>query len=451
MIFGTDGIRDIGGQGLLANESVDRIGTAIVQYLQRRGSSSARVMIGRDTRESGPEIESYIARALQRGGVTTIHAGVVPTPAISVLVAAGHADLGLMISASHNPPEFNGVKILDHCGEKLSFTEEERISSDYASANPLGGGFPQIIEDKKWGHIYLEEVLASFSGEKFLGGLKVVLDAARGAACHWGPEAFRRAGAEVFVLNGEPDGARINMGCGSLHPEVLAEEVRHREADLGVAFDGDADRALFCDHKGTALDGDDIIALWALSLKSKGQLNPAVVALTVMSNMGVERFLGDHGIRVVRTPVGDREVAAALRETGGVLGGETSGHIIHRSEAVTGDGIRTGLSVCQCVVESAQTLSQFCDQFSRYPLEQRTVRIENRPDIESLGILQQTMADAKNSLGDDGRLVVRFSGTEPLLRILVEASSVETAQHWAEQILEASRQEETLGSVTVVA
>ena len=450
MIFGTDGVRDLGGKGLLAAESVDRIGTALVQHLHRQGVTSAKVLIGRDTRVSGPEIEKLLTRALHRGGVETIHAGVLPTPAISVLVADGHADLGLMISASHNPPEFNGIKILDHQGEKLSRSAEVSISADYVNAEALEGDFPNYSEDDIWVERYLDKLLGSFPDEKFLNGFKVVLDTARGAACHLGPELFRRVGAEVFVLNGEPDGANINVGCGSLHPKVLAEEVLRTGADLGVAFDGDADRALFFDHTGASLDGDDVIALWALNLQSKGLLSQSVVALTVMSNMGVEKFLGSHDIRVIRTPVGDREVAAALRETGGVLGGETSGHIIYRSAAATGDGLRTGLSVCQCVVESAEPLAQFTGQFSRFPLEQRTVRIENRPDIETLEILQRTLEEARVALGDEGRFVVRFSGTEPLLRILVEASSSDIAQHWVEEILHAARREETLGSITLV-
>lgn len=451
MIFGTDGVRDIGGEGLLSPESVDRFGTAILQHLQREGHASPRILIGRDTRVSGPEIELQLTRSLQRGAVQTLHAGVVPTPALSILLAAGHADLGLMISASHNPPEFNGIKVLDHDGEKLSKESERQISDDHSTATPLGGDFPVVTEDSTWGQEYLNDLLSSFPEGEFLKGIEVVLDLARGAACQWAPEAFLRAGATVHLLHSEPDGSRINVGCGSLHPKVLADEVISKGADLGVAFDGDADRALFCDHSGRSLDGDDVIALWALDLKSRGALNPQVVALTVMSNMGVEKYLGNQDIQVLRTPVGDREVANALRESGGVLGGETSGHIIHRSEAATGDGIRTGLSVCRCLVDSGRSLAEHGDQFQRFPLQQRTVRIENRPDFDSLKTLQEAIREAEEQLAGDGRLVVRFSGTEPLLRILVEAETEEAAQHWVERILEAACQEETLGSVTVVA
>ena len=451
MIFGTDGVRDIGGQGLLSPDSVDRFGTAILLHLQREGLDAPRILIGRDTRESGPEIELQLTRALHRGAAQTLHAGVVPTPALSVLLAAGHADLGLMISASHNPPEFNGIKVLNRSGEKLTKESEGLISADHATAEPLEGDFPQVVDDPEWGKAYLNCLMDSFPEGEFLQGIEVVLDTARGAACHWGPEAFRRAGARVHLLHGEPDGKRINVGCGSLHPKVLADEVRRRKADLGVAFDGDADRALFCDHEGKGLDGDDVIALWALDLKSRGELNPPVVALTVMSNMGVEKYLGSQGVQVLRTPVGDREVATALRESGGVLGGETSGHIIHRSEAATGDGIRTGLSVCRCLADSGKSLAEEGGRFQRFPLEQRTIRIENRPDFESLNLLREAMGEAEAQLAGAGRLVVRFSGTEPLLRILVEAETEEAAQFWVEKILEAACQEETLGTVTVVA
>ena len=451
MIFGTDGVRDIGGEGLLSPDSVDRFGSAILQHLQREGISSPRILIGRDTRESGPEIELQLTRSLKRGPVETLHAGVVPTPALSVLLAAGHADLGLMISASHNPPEFNGIKVLDHKGEKLSKESEKRISEDHATALPLSGEFPTLTEDPGWGQIYLNALLDSFPEGDFLKGLEVVLDLARGAACQWAPEAFRRAGAKVHLLHAEPDGTRINVGCGSLHPKVLADEVIHRGADLGVAFDGDADRALFCDHAGRSLDGDDVIALWALDLKSRDELKPEIVALTVMSNMGVEKYLSDHGIEVLRTPVGDREVANALRESGGVLGGETSGHIIHLSEAATGDGIRTGLAVCRCLADSGRTLAEHGDKFQRFPLQQRTLRIENRPEFDSLTILQVALKEAEEQLARNGRLVVRFSGTEPLLRILVEAVTEDSAHYWVEKILEAACQEESLGSITVVA
>lgn len=451
MIFGTDGIRDIGGRGLLSCDSVDRVGTAILRYLQKKGVSQPCVLLGRDTRESGPEIESLLTRSLQRGGVQTLHAGVVPTPAISVLLAQGYADLGLMISASHNPPEFNGIKILDHRGEKLSKEAEKDISVDHAVASPLEGELPEIKEDPQWGQKYINFLLSAFPEGEFLAGLSVVLDTARGAACHWAPEAFRSAGAKVHLLHDDPDGSQINVGCGSLHPEILAEEVLSRGADLGVAFDGDADRALFCDHTGASLDGDDVIALWALNLKARDSLDPPVVALTVMSNMGVEKYLNSNAIQVIRTPVGDREVANALRESGGVLGGETSGHIIHRTEAATGDGIRTGLSVCQCLVESGVRLSDHNGKFQRYPLEQRTVRIENRPEFDSLENLRGAITEAEDQLAEDGRLVVRFSGTEPLLRILVEAVSEELAHHWVERLLEAAREEESLGTVTVVA
>ncbi|HCW44810.1 MAG: phosphoglucosamine mutase [Planctomycetia bacterium] len=460
MIFGTDGIRDIGAQGLLSAESLDRIGLALCEHLRRIESSTQKILIAMDTRVSGPEIESLITATLHREGVSTIHAGVIPTPAVSVLLAGGVADLGLMISASHNPPEFNGIKVLDNKGEKLSVETEAQISKDYDRLQSWGVCYSRLkngnhsIEDQKidetLGQTYLNSLLSSFPEGEFLAGTKVVVDAARGAACHWAEEAFRRAGAEVFLIHGDPDGELINVGCGSLNPKVLSEEVVNRKADLGIALDGDADRALFCDHNGGLLDGDDVMAIWALHLKQQGKLEPPVVALTVMSNMGVEKFFNEHGIEVLRTPVGDREIAIALKNSGGQLGGETSGHIIHRSMAATGDGIRTGLSVALCLKESGRTLSELRGQFDRFPLKQRTIKIEYRPDFESLAILGATMTEAEKALGQQGRIVVRYSGTEPLLRILVEAESEELSQHWIERLLQSARSEASLGTLTEV-
>ncbi|MEE2857174.1 MAG: phosphoglucosamine mutase [Planctomycetota bacterium] len=445
MIFGTDGVRDIPGTGLLTPDSIDRIGQAVVAHLAREGAPGGSVLVARDTRVTGGEIESLLAGALRRCGCTTIHAGVLPTPAVSLLLMDGVADLGLVISASHNPPEFNGIKILDSSGAKLAEDQEQSISENYdhLEGQPESEQQMEVVEDL--GVQYLDRLLSSFPKGPFLAGLKVVLDCARGAACHWGPEAFRRAGADVTVVHGEPDGARINVGCGSLHPEFLGDEVKRTNSVLGIAFDGDADRALFSDETGQYVDGDDVIVIWARSLLEQGLLDPSLVALTVMSNVGVEDCLRRHGIEVVRTGVGDRAVADALRESGGALGGEPSGHIIHHSEAATGDGIRTGLAIARCIVESGQPLSRLCDGITRFPQEQKTLRIQARPPFDDLQHLSEVMTAATTALGSSGRILVRYSGTEPLLRILVEAKKELDAKCWIDRIEQAAMREGSLG------
>ena len=447
MIFGTDGVRDIGGKGLLSPDSVDRLGQAIAGHMRRNGTAGGRVLIARDTRTSGPGIEKILTSALRRVGCSTIHAGVLPTPAVSLLVPDGVADLGLVISASHNPPEFNGIKILDGSGSKLDISQEEAISRDHGRHVGQPNASLEIEMEEGLGDRYLEKLMASFPPGEFLQGLSVVLDCARGAACHWGPEAFQRAGAEVTVVHGEPDGERINVGCGSLHPEVLGEEVKRIGAAVGIALDGDADRALFCDESGTHVDGDDVIVIWARAMLEEGLLDPPIVALTVMSNVGVEEYLNRHGVSVVRTAVGDRAVAAALKESGGMLGGEPSGHIICPAEAATGDGIRTALAVARRVVQSGRPLSNLYSGIERFPQEQKTLKIQERPPLAQLSLLSATMDQAQQALGSEGRILVRYSGTEPLLRILVEARSQSDAELWIERLERSAQAEEALGVI----
>jgi len=445
VIFGTDGVRDIGGKGLLSEESVDRLGFAIASHMGREGCACGRVLVARDTRLTGPAIEQIITGSLHRAGCSTLHAGVLPTPAVSVLLEHGVADLGIVISASHNPPEFNGIKLIAADGSKLTIEQEKAISADHSTL--VGNPTPQkgIEDDPALGSQYLELLMASFPSGEFLQGISLVLDCACGAGCGCAPEAFRRAGAEVSVLHGQPDGGQINVRCGSLHPEILGLEVVRRGAHLGIALDGDADRALLVDEAGDLVDGDDVIVIWARALQQRGDLDPAVVVLTTLSNVGVDEYLSKNGIDVIRTPVGDRAVAEALRESGGSLGGEPSGHIIHRGQAATGDGIRTGLSIARHIKETGRTLSDLRPGIVRLPQEQRNLRIMDRPDIEGLQHLRSAKEEAIEALGDDGRIEVRYSGTEPLLRILVEARTAEVARRWAEHLESSARMESTLG------
>ncbi|MGE4632435.1 MAG: phosphoglucosamine mutase [Planctomycetota bacterium] len=446
MIFGTDGVRDIGGKGLLSADSVDRLGSAITSHMAREGCDAGRVLIARDTRLTGPEIEEIITGALHRAGCSTLHAGVLPTPAVSVLLAQGVADLGIVISASHNPPEFNGIKLIAPDGSKLTVEQEKEISADYAAQVGCPSRQDGIDDDPSLGDRYLDSLMGSFPPGGFLQGLSLVLDCARGAGCGWAPEAFRRAGAEVTELHAKPDGARINVGCGSLNPEILGQEVVRTGANLGIALDGDADRALLVDEAGGLVDGDDVIVIWAEALLERGDLEPAVVALTTLSNGGVEQYLRRNGIEVIRTEVGDRAVAVALRESGGLLGGEPSGHIIYHGEAATGDGIRTGLSIAQRIQETGRTLSDLRSGIVRFPQEQRALKIIARPPIEELEHLPSAMEEAEQALLEGGgRILVRYSGTELLLRILVEARTAEEVRRWGDHIENSARMESMLG------
>jgi phosphoglucosamine mutase len=451
VIFGTDGVRGIGGEGLLSPDSLDRLGSAIALHMGRQGCRGGTVLVARDTRLTGPELEKVISSSLHRAGCQTLHAGVLPTPAVSVLLAQGRADLGIVISASHNPPEFNGIKLISSDGSKLTEAQERTISEEHALQVGTPSSEIEIEIDSALRNEYLELLLGSFPPGKFLQGLSLVLDCACGAGSGLAPEVFRRAGAEVTVLHDEPDGARINVDCGSLHPETLGAEVVRNGAQLGIALDGDADRALLVDEVGDLVDGDDVIVIWARALQESGQLEPAVVALTTLSNVGVEEYLNQRGISVIRTDVGDRAVAAALRESGGLLGGEPSGHIIHHSEAATGDGIRTGLSIALRIMESSRSLSDLRAGIVHFPQEQRTLRIVDRPEIEELLHLSCAIEEARQALGDVGRIIVRYSGTEPLLRIFVEARNSEDVNRWSDHIESSARMESALGITPEIA
>lgn len=447
-IFGTDGIRDIGGRGWLAPPGLAKLAVAIVAHTARAGSPAPRILIARDPRESGPAIEETLAAALSGLGAAVVRAGMLPTPAVSALVAEGIADLGIVVSASHNPPEFNGVKLFGARGEKLTPEDEERITADALAApegpprasqrtSPRGGTPPDPAALRER---YLAHLLAPAGGAPILDGLAVVLDCARGATCAAAPEAFRRAGADVRAIHAEPDGARINVGCGSTHTASLREAVVAAGADLGIAFDGDGDRAILVDEKGHVVDGDEMLALWALDLHRRGRLPGDRIVVTVMSNAGMERFLADRGIGVVRTPVGDREVFRALRAEGLALGGEQSGHIIEGGEA-TGDGIRTGLALARLVVESRQPLSALRAPIPRYPQTLLGIEVARKPPFESLRGVSEAVAEAERALVGRGRVLLRYSGTEPLARVLVEGSDARENARLAERIAAVIREQ----------
>ncbi len=454
-IFGTDGIRDVGGHGWLAPDKLQRLSKAIVAWGRRCGFDSPTVLIGRDPRESGPEIEQILAKALTHFGAEVIDGGLLPTPAVSVLVAAGSADLGIVISASHNPPDFNGLKFFGPDGAKLTVAEEERITADaFAAQSPdldLSSRAPVASQaDLKTAlrEQYLEALLGSFDETDFLEGLHVVLDSARGATSLLAAEAFRRAGAKVEAIFCDPDGMQINVQCGSTHPEACAGVVLAREADLGIAFDGDGDRAILIDEKGCTVDGDEMLALWALDLLAEGQLPGQKIAVTVMSNSGMESFLEENGVELVRTKVGDRAVHQAMLDQGLALGGEQSGHLIY-SDAATGDGIRTGLQLARLIRNSKQPLSQLRAPIPRFPQTLIGIPVSSKPSLDSIPEICAIVEAAERALEGHGRVLLRYSGTEPLARVLVEGRDEQENRHWAEKISEAIREHPALATQTV--
>jgi len=399
--FGTDGVRGVVGEDLTA-DLVERLGKAATLW-----AGGGRVLVGRDTRASGPELEEALSRGIVASGGTAVLAGVLPTPAVALLAQ----DLGAVVSASHNPPEYNGVKLFDREGRKLTDVQEEAIEA-LLDAPARGGGSVERLEHA--GEGYLRHVVERFGPD--LSGLRIAVDCANGAFSALAPSAFEKLGAEVTAVAVEPDGTNINDGCGATDLGLLQATVRAGGHDLGVAFDGDGDRMLAVDEHGEPLDGDQILAILALSL------GVDLVAVTVMTNLGFHRLMAEHRVRVVTTPVGDRYVLEALREEGGLLGGEQSGHVVWLENHVAGDGLAAALLLCGAL--SGRTLSEAAAVMPRYPQALRNVHVTRREVPQSILDEADRITD---ELGEKGRVLVRPSGTEPVVRVLVEAENAEDA------------------------
>ena len=401
--FGTDGVRGVVGEDLTC-ELVERLGKAATLW-----SGRGRVFVGRDTRESGAELEEAFARGIEAAGGNAVLAGVLPTPAVALLAL----DLGVVITASHNPPEYNGVKFFDRGGNKLSDGSEEEIEA-LLDASALGGGSIDHVDVAT--DSYLEHIVERFGSD--LSGLRIAVDCANGAYAAIAPEAFEQLGADVVAIGVEPDGTNINEGCGATDLAALSNTVRAERCDLGVAFDGDGDRMLAVDADGEVVDGDQILAILAL------HLGVDVVAVTVMTNLGFHRLMEERGVRVVTTDVGDRYVLEALRREGAILGGEQSGHVICLRDHVTGDGLAAALLVCDAI--RGRTLADAAAVMPRFAQAKEDVRIASRE------VPAEALAEAKrlnDKLAGRARVLVRPSGTEPLIRVLGEA---ETAQEAAQ-------------------
>jgi phosphoglucosamine mutase len=422
-LFGTDGIRGVAGEFPLDPRTVHAFGIALGDVALEHEPHPA-VLIGADTRESSPWIAAQVAGGLRRRGVEVRYAGVITTPGVAFLTRSGSFVAGVMISASHNLYRDNGLKVFGHSGYKLPDHEEHEIEEEIfrfleqdISPDPV-----PLEVDASLDNLYLDDLLATLS--RPLDGLSVVLDCGNGAAWRLGPELFRRAGAQVTAINNSPDGRNINLGCGALYVDGLQCAVLAHNADLGIAFDGDADRAIFVSGSGKIVDGDAVLLISALELHQAGRLATSTVVATVMSNLGLEKALEAEGIRLLRTPVGDKYVLEEMLRTGARLGGEQSGHIIFSDYSTTGDGLLTALRVCETAKRSGSSLDTLAAALKVYPQRLVNVRVKTRKPLDQLPSITEQIRQCEQQLAGRGRVLVRFSGTEPLARVMVEAEDM---------------------------
>lgn len=440
-LFGTDGLRGRAGVFPLDARSLRTVGREVGASVRREAGRA--VVLGGDTRESTPAMAADLAAGLESSGCAVAWAGVVTTPAVAELVLALSAGAGISISASHNPWEDNGVKVFGPDGRKWPDEKEEEVEKKLLALAPLPpeerqieGGVPSPPVDPALAGIYLERLLSRVPSR--LPDLPVLLDAGNGAAYRLGPEALARAGCRVKAIADRPNGRNINAGCGALYPEGMARETLAQGAAFGVALDGDADRSIFADETGRLLDGDDVLWIVARRWKADGRLTPGGVVGTVMSNFGLEAAFTRESIRFHRAAVGDRAVARVMEETGAVLGGETSGHVLFAPLSPCGDGIQTALVLAGILSESGGPLSKLAT-LEKAPQALRNVRVSRREPIDRSPALSRTIERARATLGERGRVFLRYSGTEPLLRILVEGTDASEVAALADELETAAR------------
>jgi phosphoglucosamine mutase len=438
-LFGTDGIRGIPGEFPLDDSTLLRTGLVLGDYL-RKGQDRARVLIGRDTRESGPHIADRIARGLKTAGAEPVSAGILTTPGVAWLVHRESFRAGVVISASHNPYHDNGVKLISHSGMKFPDAVEATLEkSILASDLPLPQANSMHLDaDDDLHEDYLTGLRAAVLGGSLLRGMKIVLDCANGAASKLAPRLFRSLGADVVAMNNAPDGRNINANCGSLHPESMQKRVVAEGAAMGVAFDGDADRAIFASRSGRLVDGDGVLLVTGRYLKAQGQLKADTIVGTTMANLGLERALEKEGLRLVRTAVGDRYVLEEMLRIGANLGGEQSGHILFLDNATTGDGMLTALKIAS-IISLEAPLDFLVSDLKIFPQKIVNVKVKSKPVLDTLPEVARLLAEAHQVLADRGRIVLRYSGTEPLARVMVEAEREEDVRRWTDALASAIR------------
>lgn len=433
--FGTDGIRGRAGEPPITAEFAARLGSALVEVL---GISRPRVAIGRDTRASGPMLEEALARGIVSAGGDVHFLGVLPTPGVAAYVLANGLDAGAVLSASHNPAHDNGIKFFSGDGFKLPDETEAAIERqmDLPAVDRPPGASTKVDDAVSR---YAAHALKSLPPDFSLRGLRIAVDCANGAACETTPQVLRTLGAEVLVFHATPDGTNINEGCGSTVAGEISRLVKETGAQVGLSHDGDADRLLLCDENGDPLDGDELLAMAGLDLLHRGELPGSTVVATVMSNLGLDEAMEQAGGRVVRTAVGDRYVLEAMRAGGYVLGGEQSGHMIFLRHGTTGDGLVSALQILRLMIESGRPLSELRKVLHKYPQAQRAVAVKKKLPLETVPAVQAAITAAEQALGPRGRVLVRYSGTEPKLRVLLEGREASLLENHADRIAGAIR------------
>lgn len=435
-MFGTDGVRGLAGTPPLDPETVRRLGAALVRALPH-GTESPQFLIGRDTRESGGWIEAELAHGACGEGATVTSAGVVPTPAVAFLTRTGSYDAGVVISASHNPYEDNGIKVFSGKGEKFTERVEREVEAIVADLSwSARGGDAGDVPRADLIDAYLDHLRAVFPEAAAIERFPIVLDCANGATTTVAPELFNSLGFDTIVIGNRPDGRNINLACGSTHPELLAQTVVERGCAMGVAFDGDGDRAIFVDHRGTVIDGDAVLLMCSRQLKREGRLKGDAIVATVMSNIGLEVALTSLGIALVRTAVGDKHVMEEMLKRNLTLGGEQSGHIIFSEYLFTGDGLCTALNVLRTVALSGRTLADLASDLTTYPQVLLNVRVRERVELSGVPAVADAIARVEARVAGQGRLLVRYSGTEPLLRVMLEGQDQDEIRVWAQEIVD---------------
>jgi len=440
-LFGTDGIRGVAGESPLDAQTITALGIALADDLHHQGLADKPVLVGMDTRESGPGIVACLAAGLAQRGVSVEFAGVVSTPGVAYLTRTGNFSAGIMISASHNPFADNGIKVFARTGYKLPDAEEHEIEEEIFRILPetQASLTPPPVAQSYDTRRYLEFLLSTLKSS--LAGLKIVMDCGNGAVSQLAPALFREAGAEVIAICNEPNGRNINLNCGALHLEQLQAKVVELKADAGVAFDGDADRALLVGPSGKVVDGDAVMLIAALRLQRDGHLPGNILVSTVMSNLGLEKALERAGITMVRTPVGDKYVLEEMLRRNAPLGGEQSGHVIFSEYSTTGDGMLTALKVLETCVREKASLETLAADLKVFPQLLVNVRVKVRRPLAELHLVQQQIAASEAELNGSGRVLVRFSGTEPLLRVMVEGEDSQQVEALAARIVAAIREE----------
>jgi phosphoglucosamine mutase len=446
-LFGTDGVRGTAGRYPLDPATVRRLGAALVraQHAGRGPADPAtaapKFLVGRDTRESGAWIEAELAHGASGEGASVTSVGVVPTPAVAYLTRTHGYDAGVVISASHNPFEDNGIKVFSGRGEKFTESVEREVEAILADTSwTARAGEPAHVPHADLVGAYLDHLRAVIPESKALAGFKLAIDCANGATTTVAPPLFSSMGLDIEVVGDQPDGRNINLKCGSTHPELLSGTVVERGCQMGVAFDGDGDRAIFADHRGEIVDGDAVLLMCGRQLQTEGRLKGNAIVATVMSNIGLELALKPLGIDLVRTSVGDKYVMEEMLNRGLSLGGEQSGHIIFSDYLFTGDGLCTALNVLRTVALSSRTLADLAADLTTYPQVLLNVRVREKVELKSVPAVAETIARVEARVAGHGRLLVRYSGTEPLLRVMLEGKHQDEIRGWAQEIVDVVRE-----------